>query len=88
VGGAASDFGDQDSQEVRVADVQAFYDRCVERGSPPSARSIEMVVATLRRILTDAAANEVVDRNVVDVWKRGRGRRRRSGPRAENVKPV
>jgi integrase len=61
-----------------VVDVQALYDRCVETGRPRSARSIELVVATLRRILTYAEAREVVDRNVVEVWKRGRGRSRRS----------
>jgi integrase len=46
-----------------------------------------MVMATLRRILAYAEAREEIGRNPVEVWKRSRGRRRRSDARivAENV---
>ncbi len=71
-------FGDKDLRELRVTDVQAFYDRCLETGRPPSERSVEMVLATLRRILAQAEAHEEIARNPVEVWKRSRGRRRRS----------
>ena len=79
---------DKDLREVRVTDVQAFYDRCLETGRPPSERSIEMVLATLRRILARAEAHEEIPRNPVEVWKKSRGRRRRSAFQrldAENV---
>jgi integrase len=71
-------FGSKDMREIRVTDIQQLYDRCLEKGRPPSERSIEMVVATLRRILAYAEAHEVIERNAVEVWKRSRGRRRRS----------
>src|SRR5262245_53720182 len=71
-------YGNLDLREIRVADVQRFFDHCIETGRPPSERSIEMVVATLRRIFANAEANELVERNPVEVWKRSRGRRRRS----------
>ena len=31
-------FGAKDLRELRVTDVQAFYDRCLESGRPPSER--------------------------------------------------
>jgi len=71
-------FGQRDLREIRVPEVQGLYDRCLETGRPPSERSIEMVLATLRRIFAYAEAHEVVGRNPVEVWKRSRGRRRRS----------
>jgi len=81
-------FGAKDLRELRVTDVQAFYDRCLETGRPPSERSVEMVLATLRRILARAEAHEEIPRNPVEVWKKSRGRRRRSSLHrldAENV---
>jgi integrase len=71
-------FGSKDLREIRVADVQGLVDRCLRQGRPPSARSIEMVVATLGRIMTYAEAREEIIRNPVEAWKRARGRRRRS----------
>jgi hypothetical protein len=67
--------------------LQALYDHCLATGKPPSERSVEMVMATLRRILAYAEAREEIGRNPVEVWKRSRGRRRRSDARivAENV---
>ncbi len=78
-------FGDRDLRGIRVADVQALHDHCVETGRPPSARSIEMVLATLRRVFAQAETHELIGRNPVEVWKRGRGRRRRSS--AYRVEP-
>ena len=72
-------FESQDVAEIRVADVQRLYDRCLTTGKPPSERSVEMVLATLRRILAYGEAREEVGRNPVEVWKRSRGRRRRAG---------
>ena len=84
-------LGDRSLPEIRVADVQALYDRCLETGRPRSERSIEMVLGTLRRILAHAEAHEIVGRNPVEVWKRSRGRRRRSSGAKldpENVSPL
>jgi hypothetical protein len=49
-------FGSKDVREIRVADVQEFYARCLEIGKPRSARTIEMILATLRRVLAHAQA--------------------------------
>ncbi len=70
-------YGQQDLRSLRVPDVQRFYDHCLETGKPPSERSVEMLLATLRRILAYAEAREEIGRNPVEVWKRSRGRRRR-----------
>ncbi len=79
-------FADRDLSEIGVAEVQAFYDRCLETGCPPSERSVEMVITTLRRILAFAEARGEIGRNPVEVWKRSRGRRRRgAGTRKPNV---
>ena len=71
-------FGETDLREIRVAEIQRFYDRCLETGKPRSARSIEMILGTLGRMLAYAEAHELIDSNAVDRWKRNRGRRRRS----------
>ena len=71
-------FGETELREIRVAEIQRFYDRCLETGKPRSARSIEMILGTLRRILAYADAQELIDSNAVERWKRNRGRRRRS----------
>ena len=78
-------FGSRDVRDIRLADVQALYARCVETGRPPSQRSIEMILSTLRRLLADAESQEIIERNVVEAWKRSRGRRRGAG--AHHVKP-
>ena len=70
-------LGGRSMGEIRVAEVQALYDHCLETGRPPSDRSVEMVIATLGRILAYAEAREEIGRNPVEVWKRSRGRRRR-----------
>ncbi len=72
-------FQKRDVRTLRVAEVQSFYDDCLTHGRPPSARSVEMVIGTLRRILAYAEAREEVGRNAVEVWKRSRGRRRGTG---------
>jgi len=69
-------FGSKDVREIRVADVQDLYARCLETGKPRSARSIELILATLRRVLAHAQARELVVANAVAAWKGDRGRRR------------
>src|SRR5262245_66166316 len=43
-------FADRDVRSLRVPDVQAFYDRCLETRKPKSQRSVEMALATMRRV--------------------------------------
>jgi integrase len=69
-------FRDRDVRDLKVADVQAFHDHCVDIGKPRSFRSIELALATLRLILSHARAQGLVEVNAVEAWKRGRGRRR------------
>ncbi len=77
-------FGRRDLREIRVPQVQSFYDHCLQTQRPPSERSVEMVLATLRRILAYAEARDEIGRNPIEVWKKSRGRRRRSaGMRVE-----
>lgn len=53
-------FGARSVREIGAVDVQRFYDHCLETGRPPSERSIEMILATLRRIFAQAEAYDVV----------------------------
>lgn len=69
-------FGEKDVRDIGVAEVQAFHDRCLDTGKPRSARSIELALATLRLILSYARAQELVQGNPVEAWKRGGGNRR------------
>jgi len=79
-------LGDREIGSLGVGDVQALYEHCLERQvvvskKPPktrplSARTIEMTIGTLGRVLAHAEAHELVSRNVVAAWKRSRGRRR------------
>jgi integrase len=71
-------FSDQDVREIRVADVQRFYDHLVATGRIRSPRSIEIVLGCLRRILLHAQVVELVTSNAVADWKE---RRRRAGLR-------
>jgi hypothetical protein len=71
-------FGSRDIRSLGVAEVQDLFDHCIVSGRPPSMRSVEMVLGTLRRILAHAEAREEIPRNPVEKWKRARGRRRRS----------
>ena len=61
-------FGDKALRAIRVPEVQALYDHCLQTGRPPSDRSVEMVLATFGRILAYAEAREEIGRNPVEVW--------------------
>ena len=60
----------------------------VGSGGWPSERSLEMVLAMLRRVLAYAESREEIPRNPVEVWKRSRGRRRRSDARGDAIRNV
>ena len=64
---------------MQVKHVQGFYAHCVDKGRPKSAKSIDMALNVLRLILGDAVGQELIEHNPVEVWKRGRPRRRTSG---------
>jgi integrase len=76
-------LGPRDVRGLRVVDIQALYDHLLATGRPRSERSVEMVLATLRRILAYAEAREEIDRNPVEKWKRALGRKRRGNLAAE-----
>lgn len=58
----------------------------VRIGSPPSRRSIEIAIGTLRLILADAVSKKLVQANAVDLWKATRVKgKRRSSARARRV---
>ena len=63
---------------LATADVQALYDRCIDKGKPRSGRTIEMIIATLGLILSHARRVGLIETNAVEAWKRGRPKRRRS----------
>ncbi len=72
-------FQERDIRSLDARQVQAFYDQCIDRGRPPSLRSIEMVIATLSLILSHARSTAGLGTNAVEDWKRkrkSRGRRR------------
>ncbi len=72
-------FCQRDLRSIKVPEVQSFVDHCVETGRPRSKRTIELVLATLRLILSHARALGHVEVNAVEAWKagqRGKGRRR------------
>lgn len=70
-------FGETSLREIRATEVASYYASAL-RERQCSPRSAEMGVATLSRIFVHALACELIDRNPVEVWKRTRGRRRRS----------
>ena len=88
-------FGDADIRELRIADVQAFHDGYLETRRqqnlarqaagkcprPAHLGTLHTILGTLRRILADAQARELVAINAVDAWKAGKGRRRGAGLR-------
>jgi len=76
-------FGERDVRAMRVADVQAFYERCREERRPATLSTLNTILGTLRRILAAAQARELLGFNPVDAWKAGRGRQRGGG-----VQPV
>ena len=76
-------FKDRLLSELRPKDIQAFFDWCIERGNPRSPRSVDMLIATLRRALGNAEALELIDRNPVHAWSRSRGRKTSSARAAE-----
>jgi integrase len=71
-------FGDRDIRSIHVASVQAFYGVCFDRGRPRSPRTIEMIIANLRLILSHARSSGIIENHAVQTWKRDRVRRRRS----------
>jgi integrase len=72
-------FRERDVRAIGAADVQGFYDCCLETGRPRSAKSIEMALGVLRLILSHARAQGIVKQNAVEDWRRGRRRGRRRG---------
>ena len=81
-------FCDRDLREIRIADVQAFYDHCLESGRPRTLRSIEIAIGILRMIFADGIAQELLPANVVDNWKAVRGRRAGGGLRPVDRREV
>ncbi len=78
-------FGNNDVREIGLAEVQGFYDHCIDTGRPKSAKSIDMALNCLRLVLNHARAQGLIESNQVEVWKRGRPRRRSSA--AQSVRP-
>ncbi len=78
-------FGDANLHSIGAREVQAFYDRCLERGRPRSAKSIDMALGVLRLILSHARAQGLVHQNAVEEWRRGRRRGRRRGSATARV---
>lgn len=70
-------LGDKDIRGLEISDVDGLMEHFLETGSPPSRRSMEIALGTLRLILADAMGKGLVVANVVDQWKanqpRGRG---------------
>ena len=68
--------------DIRVIDsatVDALEAHFIRTGRPPSRRSIQIALGTLRQVLTDAVVKRIVETNAVDVWKtalRSKGRKR------------
>jgi len=76
-------FGERDVRTIDVQAVQGFVDRCADRGSPKSGKTIDRILQTLRLILAKARAQRIVATNAVEEWKRERpriGRRRSALP--------
>ncbi len=71
-------LGTHEVGSLRIADVQTFYERCIEPDLKLSTRTVDMTIGTLGRMLAYAEAQEIVEGNVVAAWKRARGRRRHS----------
>lgn len=72
-------LADRDLREIDFATIGELETHFIRTGRPPSRRSIEIALGTLRLILADAMARRVVGANAVDVWKtvQTRGSRRR-----------
>jgi integrase len=71
-------FKDVDVRSIGLAEVQRFYDHCIDTGRPRSAKSIDMALNVLRLILSHARGQGLVETNAVQAWKSGRPRRRSS----------
>ena len=71
-------FKDADVRSIGLAEVQRFYDHCIDTGRPRSAKSIDMALNVLRLILSHARGQGLVETNAVEAWKSGRPRRRSS----------
>ncbi len=71
-------LGRRDIKGLTVADVDSLSVHYIETGSPPSRRSQEIALGTLRLILANAVAKELIPVNVVDQWKANRPRGRRA----------
>ncbi len=71
-------LGLKDIRLLGPADVDALMAHYLETGSPPSRKSMEIALGTLRLILSDAMAKGIVATNVVDQWKANQPRGRSS----------
>jgi len=74
----APHFKDVDVRSIGLAEIQRFYDHCIDTGKPRSAKSIDMALNVLRLILSHARGQGLVETNAVQAWKSGRPRRRSS----------
>jgi integrase len=81
-------FADHDLQKIGIAEVQGFYDHCIDTGRPRSARSIDMALNVLRLVLNHARGQGLVEINAVESWKGGRRRRRSSSAQRVKVEKV
>lgn len=81
-------FGQMNLRAIAVVQVEDFYDRCLRTGKPHSARSIEMILVSLRQILKSAHSRKLIDSNAVQDWKRGRSRRRSDSARRHSRENV
>ncbi len=82
-------FGSRDVREIRVSAIDELWRGFVEIGRPPSRRSREIALGTLRQILGQAVARELLPANPVDQWKsvqpKGRASNRSRSVHAANV---
>ena len=77
-------LGSRDVRQFSVGLIESLWDHYIKTGRPPSKRSREIALGTLRQILGHAVARELIPANVVDQWKAVRPRGRAS----TKTKPV
>ncbi len=75
-------LGSHDIRAFRVSLIEQLSEHYMETGKPPSRRSREIALGTLRQILSQAVAQEIIPTNVVDQWKATRPKTRASAKRA------
>jgi len=59
-------LGTHEVSSLRIADIQVFYERCIEPDLKLSARTVEMTIGTLGRILSYGEAQEIVDKHALN----------------------